>query len=137
MFTNFYLFLLSKFTAQNNFHTRHLAKILIHLAWCLQECVTSSGVASAALVKSLNALYISSVFLKYVIENARSDNFEELHLSIDKSEPLPGTFSTGDVLILLMPLFPYFFPPGVCFYLCIFAILKQIKAFSTWSCIVY
>ncbi|CAI9118377.1 OLC1v1019937C1 [Oldenlandia corymbosa var. corymbosa] len=80
--------------AQNNSQTRHLAKILIHLVRCLQECVSSSGVPFAAFVKSLNAVYISSVFLKYLIETAKSDDFEELYLSIDGAETLPNTFST-------------------------------------------
>ncbi|KAL0287693.1 UNVERIFIED_CONTAM: hypothetical protein Sangu_2681500, partial [Sesamum angustifolium] len=77
----------------NNCNTRHLAKILIHLAWCLQECVSTSGVASPAISKALNALFLLSVFLKYLIENAKSDNFEELHLSMDESEPMPNNFS--------------------------------------------
>lgn len=78
--------------AQNNCYTRHLAKILIHLTWCLQECISSSGTASVAIMKAINAVYISSVFLKYLIENAESENFEELHLSLDESEPLPKEF---------------------------------------------
>ncbi|KAL3507826.1 hypothetical protein ACH5RR_033208 [Cinchona calisaya] len=83
----------SQLFAQNNCKTRHLAKSLIHLAWCLQECVSTSGVPSTALVRALNALYISSVFLKYFVENAKSDNFEELHLSLDSNEAIPTTFS--------------------------------------------
>ncbi|XP_011073465.1 dymeclin isoform X2 [Sesamum indicum] len=82
--------------AINNCNTRHLAKILIHLAWCLQECVSASGVASPAISKALNALFLLSVFLKYLIENAKSDNFEELCLSIDESEPMPNNFSRGE-----------------------------------------
>ncbi|KAL0287290.1 UNVERIFIED_CONTAM: Dymeclin [Sesamum calycinum] len=82
--------------AINNCNTRHLAKILIHLAWCLQECVSTSGVASPAISKALNALFLLSVFLKYLIENAKSDNFEELHLSMDESEPMPNNFSKGE-----------------------------------------
>lgn len=79
----------------NNCNTRHLAKILIHLAWCLQECVSASGVASPASSKALNALFILSVFLKNLIENAKSDNFEELYLSLDETEPIPVNFSKG------------------------------------------
>ncbi|XP_020547879.1 dymeclin isoform X3 [Sesamum indicum] len=90
--------------AINNCNTRHLAKILIHLAWCLQECVSASGVASPAISKALNALFLLSVFLKYLIENAKSDNFEELCLSIDESEPMPNNFSRAgeDVGNLIM-----------------------------------
>lgn len=79
--------------AQNNCYTRHLAKILIHLAWCLQESVSSSGVPSLVFAKTVNALHISSVFLKYVIENAKSDTSEELYLSLDESEATPDNLS--------------------------------------------
>ncbi|KAL8048019.1 hypothetical protein ABFS82_07G036900 [Erythranthe guttata] len=78
--------------AMNNGSTRHLTKILIHLAWCLQECVSASDVASPAFSKALNALFISSVFLKYVIENSKSDNFEELYLSLEETDPVPSNF---------------------------------------------
>ncbi|KAL2469817.1 Dymeclin [Abeliophyllum distichum] len=87
----------------NNCYTRHLAKILLHLAWCLQECVSTSGVPSPAFAKALNALYVSSVFLKYLIENAKSENFEELYLSLDESEAIPNNFSKGeDIAYLIM-----------------------------------
>ncbi|KAH6816394.1 dyggve-melchior-clausen syndrome protein [Perilla frutescens var. frutescens] len=81
--------------AMNNCKTRHLAKILINLAWCLQECVSASDMASPAFSKALNALFVSSVFLKYLIENTRSDNFEELYLSLDESDPVPNNFLEG------------------------------------------
>ncbi|XP_059650584.1 uncharacterized protein LOC132296390 isoform X2 [Cornus florida] len=79
--------------AQNNYYTKHLAKILIHLAWCLQEPVSTSAVPSSAFMKAVNAIYISSVFLKYLIENAKSDRVEELYLSLDESEEIPSHFS--------------------------------------------
>ncbi|KAL3812564.1 hypothetical protein ACJIZ3_013832 [Penstemon smallii] len=82
--------------AINNCNTRHLAKILIHLAWCLQECVSASGVASPAFSKALNAVFVSSVFLKYLIENAKNDNFEELYLSLGETEPVPNNISKGE-----------------------------------------
>ncbi|KAJ4722539.1 Dymeclin [Melia azedarach] len=78
--------------AQNNCYTKHLVKILIHLTWCLQECISSSGTPETACMKAINAVYLSSVFLKYLIENAQSDNFDELHLSLDGSEPIPKEF---------------------------------------------
>ncbi|KAK1395267.1 Dymeclin [Heracleum sosnowskyi] len=78
--------------AQNNCFTRHLAKILIHLAWCLQALVGTSGVQSEALTKAVNALHISSVFLQYLIENAKGNTNEELYLSMDDSESLPDNF---------------------------------------------
>ncbi|XP_044500377.1 dymeclin isoform X2 [Mangifera indica] len=78
--------------AQNNCNTRHLAKILIHLTQCLQESISSSGSQSTTYMKAINAVYISSVFLKYLIENAQSDKFDELHLSLAESEPIPKEF---------------------------------------------
>ncbi|KAK7851985.1 hypothetical protein CFP56_040572 [Quercus suber] len=78
--------------AQNNSCTRHLAKILIHLSWCLQECVSTSDASNDAYDKAVNAVYISSVFLKYLIENAKDDNLEELYLSLDENEPIPKDF---------------------------------------------
>lgn len=72
--------------ATNNYKTRHLSKILIHMSWCLQECITNSGASSLAYEKAINAVYISSVFLKHLIENAKSDKIEELYLSLNESE---------------------------------------------------
>lgn len=81
--------------AMNNCKTRHLMKILINLALCLEECVSASDMESPAFSKALNALFISSVFLKYLIENTRTDNFEELYLSLDETDPVPNNFSRG------------------------------------------
>lgn len=78
--------------AQNNCVTRHLAKILIHLGWCLHELVSSSGVPSVALNKAVNALHVSSVFLKHLIENSKGNIYEELCLSVDGIEELPDSF---------------------------------------------
>ncbi|KAL5712454.1 hypothetical protein ACHQM5_014691 [Ranunculus cassubicifolius] len=71
---------------KNNYDTRHLAKILIHLVWSLKECTSITSVPSTAYMKVINAAYISSVFLKYMIENAKSENFEELYLSLGEDE---------------------------------------------------
>lgn len=46
-------------------------------------------------MKAINAVYISSVFLKYLIENAQSNNIEDLCLSLDESEPVPDGFIRG------------------------------------------
>jgi hypothetical protein len=82
--------------AQNNCCSRHLAKILIHLSWCLQECVSNSAAPSEVYAKAVNAVHISSVFLKCLIENAQSNNsIEELYLSLNVSEPAPNDFNTG------------------------------------------
>ncbi|WOK97109.1 dymeclin [Canna indica] len=72
--------------AQHNYHTSHLAKILIHLVWSLQDLMLISSGSSTAFRKSVNAACISSVFLKFMIENAKSENFEELCLNLDKDE---------------------------------------------------
>lgn len=74
------------YAAQNNYQTRHLAKILIHLVWCLQDSVSISAGSPAVYRKAVNAAYISSVFLKFMIENAKGDKFEELCLDLDKDE---------------------------------------------------
>ncbi|XP_011090669.1 dymeclin [Sesamum indicum] len=84
-----------QFFAMNNYNTRHLAKILIHLAWCLEDCISAADVTSLAFSKSLNALFVSSVFLKYLIENSKTDDFEELYLSLGEKEPVPHNFSKG------------------------------------------
>lgn len=92
----FHFHLFSSYSAQNNYYTRHLAKILIHLGKCLQECISTSGVPSTVYTKAVNAVYISSVFLKYLIENAKSENIEELHLSLDESEVIQNNFPAGN-----------------------------------------
>lgn len=85
---------------RNNYETRHLAKILIHLGWCLQECISTSGAPSVVYRKALNALYLSSIFLKYLIENAKTDKIEELFLSLDEREPVPADVTQGNLLVL-------------------------------------
>ncbi|ESW15309.1 hypothetical protein PHAVU_007G061900 [Phaseolus vulgaris] len=70
--------------AKNNCHTRHLAKILFHLACCLQESVSSSGVSPLVYEKAVNALYFSSIFLKYLIESVQGDI--QLYLSLEDNE---------------------------------------------------
>ncbi|KAG5236613.1 dymeclin [Salix suchowensis] len=91
-----------KLFAQNNCNTRHLAKILIHLSWCLQECVSNSGALSEVYAKALNAVYISSIFLKYLIENAQSNSIEEFHVSLNESEPAPNSFKTDQNIVSLV-----------------------------------
>ncbi|XP_057992651.1 uncharacterized protein LOC110632778 isoform X3 [Hevea brasiliensis] len=81
--------------AQNNCYTRHLAKILIHLAQCLQNSISTSGAPSPIYMKAVNAVYISSVFLKYLIENVQNNNSEDLYLSLDEREPVPEGFIIG------------------------------------------
>ncbi|KAI5681396.1 hypothetical protein M9H77_02623 [Catharanthus roseus] len=59
-----------------------------------EECISTPKVPLVAILRALNALSISSVFLKYFTENFKSDNFEELYLSLDQSVLLPTNFST-------------------------------------------
>jgi hypothetical protein len=74
-------FFLNCFAAKNNFHTRHLAKLLFHLACYLQESMSTSGVPPLVYEKAANAVYISSVFLKHLIESGM-----QLYLSFDGDE---------------------------------------------------
>ncbi|KAE8717627.1 Chlorophyllase 1 family protein [Hibiscus syriacus] len=80
--------------ALNNHRTRHLAKILIHLSWCLQEAIRTSGAPSPVYLKAINAVYVSSVFLKYIIENSQTYNIKELCLSLHENELVPKDFMT-------------------------------------------
>lgn len=79
--------------AKNNYYTRHLAKLLIHLACCLQDC--TSGAPSVTLTKALNAAYMSCVYLKHAIENTNIDNIEGLYLSLDENEVALNAFPKG------------------------------------------
>ncbi|XP_027365717.1 dymeclin isoform X2 [Abrus precatorius] len=71
--------------AKNSCHTRHLAKILFHLACYLQESMSTSGASPLVYEKAVNAGYISSVFLKHLIESVQGDNIQ-LYLSLDDNE---------------------------------------------------
>uniref|UniRef100_A0A1D1YGV8 Dymeclin n=1 Tax=Anthurium amnicola TaxID=1678845 RepID=A0A1D1YGV8_9ARAE len=82
--------------AQNNFHTRHLAKILIHLVWSLQESMSTATGSSTVFSKAINAAYMSSIFLKYLIENAKIDNFEDFYITIDEGETKPGILPSNE-----------------------------------------
>lgn len=98
---SFFFFFPPPYAARNNYHTRHLAKILIHLTWCLQESISASGASSIAYGKAVNAVYISSLFLKYLIENAKTVKIEELYLSLDESEPIPTDVPRGNSFLIL------------------------------------
>lgn len=47
-------------------------------------------------MKAVNAAYISSIFLKNIIENSQSGDLKELYLSLDESEPIPKEFIRGN-----------------------------------------
>ncbi|CAN6439611.1 unnamed protein product [Victoria cruziana] len=72
--------------AQNNYYTRHLAKLMITLVSCLQELTAAGAETPTLYIKAINGAHISSIFLKYLIENAKSNNFEELYLILEEEE---------------------------------------------------
>ncbi|RDX70979.1 Dymeclin [Mucuna pruriens] len=74
--------------AKNNCHTRHLAKILFHLACCLQESMSTSGASPLVYEKAVNAVYISSIFIKHLIESVHDDNNIHLYLSLEENEAI-------------------------------------------------
>ncbi|CAO2832053.1 unnamed protein product [Amaranthus hypochondriacus] len=76
--------------AQNNCDTRHLVKLLLHFAICLQDCMSSNAL-SITYTKALNATYLSSIFLTHLIENSKTGNIDELNLALNDSE-LPSRF---------------------------------------------
>ncbi|KAL8162708.1 hypothetical protein V2J09_014197 [Rumex salicifolius] len=84
--------------AQNNFSSRHLAKLLIHLAFCLQECISTSDTPSTTYSRAVNATYLSSVFLKYMIENMGTDSCEVLYLLLDENEAVPSGYPKGQTV---------------------------------------
>lgn len=84
-----------------------MAKILIHLVWSL-EAISKNGSSSSIeslYTKSFNATHMSSIFLKYLIENTKTNKFEELCLSLHDNE------------------MTNFLPKGNCYFL-IFIVLK-------------
>lgn len=96
------------FAVQNNYHTRHLAKILIHMVLSLQESLsTRSG--SSIHSKAISATYISSVFLKYIIENGKSGTFEELYLSLPEIDMDKDALLMGNSFLFILLFVPFFF----------------------------
>jgi len=86
------------YTAWNNCHTRHLAKLLIHLISSLPEAVAAAPGAWAVYSMAINAARFSSVFLKYLIENSKGDNFEEpLFLNLTDSDVKGDGFPQGNI----------------------------------------
>ncbi|KAK7393723.1 hypothetical protein VNO78_22287 [Psophocarpus tetragonolobus] len=83
--------------AKNNCNTRHLAKILFHLACYLKECMSTSGVPPLVYEKAVNAVYLTSVFLKHLIESAQ-DGDVMLYLSLHDDESMPKNI-LGDQII--------------------------------------
>ncbi|KAJ6868171.1 hypothetical protein NC651_033271 [Populus alba x Populus x berolinensis] len=73
----------------------------LHEACKLFECVSNSVAPSEVYAKAVNAIYISFVFLKYLIENAQSNNsIEELYLSLNYPPAQDSTNNGGQSLAL-------------------------------------
>ncbi|KAJ9538226.1 hypothetical protein OSB04_030959 [Centaurea solstitialis] len=85
--------------ARNNCSTRHLAKLLIHLTRCLQASLSTPDVQSVASMKAVNASYIASVFLKYSIEDLKSENLEDLNLSLDEDEAIQNDIRKDESIV--------------------------------------
>lgn len=68
---------------------------MIHLALCLQESISNSGSSSSVNLKALNAVYLSRVFLKFLVEHSKNEMIEELYLSLDENEAIPNKLSGG------------------------------------------
>ncbi|KAJ7522567.1 hypothetical protein O6H91_18G017800 [Diphasiastrum complanatum] len=69
---------------QNNRHTAHLAKLLIHLGWSLQEIASASPGTHITAVKVINATQFLRVVLQYFLRHAKGDAIGEaftLHLN--------------------------------------------------------
>ncbi|XP_014512199.1 dymeclin isoform X2 [Vigna radiata var. radiata] len=86
--------------AKNNCKTRHLAKILFHLACYLQESMSTSGVPPLDHEKAVNAVCFTSVFLKHLIESAQ-DGVVELYLSLHDNDSIPKSI-LGDQTIEIL-----------------------------------
>ncbi|KAK7354897.1 hypothetical protein VNO80_14139 [Phaseolus coccineus] len=86
--------------AKNNCNTRHLAKILFHLACYLQESMSTSGVPLLVYEKAVNAVCFTSVFLKHLIESAQ-DGVLVLYLYLQDNESIPKSI-LGDQTIEIL-----------------------------------
>jgi len=89
-----------RFAAKNNCKTRHLAKILFHLACYLQESMSTSGVPLLVYEKAVNAVSFSSVFLKHLIESAQ-DGVLVLYLYLHDNESIPKSILGGKYYVVL------------------------------------
>lgn len=74
--------------AQNNRITCHIARLLIHLVWSLQEMAVTRETTYVPL-KALNASHLSWVFLKYFIEHLKSEELvESFSVTLSDAEAL-------------------------------------------------
>ncbi|CAJ1967038.1 unnamed protein product [Sphenostylis stenocarpa] len=87
--------------AKNNCNTRHLAKILFHLACYVQESMSTSGVPPLVYEKAVNVVYFTSVFLKHLIGSAQ-DGGVELYLSLHDNESIPKSIMGDQTIEILV-----------------------------------
>lgn len=82
---------------QNSIFTCHLAKLLLHLAWSLQEISRGTPAAHVSGLKATNAVRFSSVFLKHLIEHGSTDQLIScISLSLSEKEAKATGLSKGN-----------------------------------------
>lgn len=82
---------------QNSIFTCHLAKLLLHLAWSLQEVSCTAPAAHVSVLKATNAVRFSSVFLKHLIEHGSSDHLMScISLCLSEKEAKATGLSKGN-----------------------------------------
>ncbi|KAI5058263.1 hypothetical protein GOP47_0026433 [Adiantum capillus-veneris] len=84
--------------AQNSIFTGHLSKLLLHLAWSLQDVSYAVPPANVpSILKATNAVRFSSVFLKHLIENGSSDQLMScISLCLSEKEAKATGLSKGN-----------------------------------------
>ncbi|MCO5600246.1 hypothetical protein L7F22_054356 [Adiantum nelumboides] len=83
--------------AQNSIFTGHLSKLLLHLAWSLQEVLCAAPPANVSVLKATNAVRFSNVFLKYLIEKGSSDQLIScISLCLSEKEAKATGLSKGN-----------------------------------------
>ncbi|MCO5604280.1 hypothetical protein L7F22_058445 [Adiantum nelumboides] len=86
-----------KSIVQNSRSTGHLAKLLVHLGWSLQEVSDSSTDVQLKFARTTNAVRFSSVFLKYAIEHLTKEELKScLALSLNDQEAVFSGLKKGN-----------------------------------------
>ncbi|MCO5572356.1 hypothetical protein L7F22_026109 [Adiantum nelumboides] len=83
--------------SRNSIFTGHLSKLLLHLAWSLQEVLCAAPPANVSFLKATNAIRFSSVFLKHLIEKGSSDQLIScISLCLSEKEAKATGLSKGN-----------------------------------------
>ena len=83
-------------SALNSRFTGHLAKLLLHSAWSLQEVSSDAPTSVMTFLKATNAIRFSSVFLKHLIEHTTYGQLMAcLSLSLNEKEAQASGLSKG------------------------------------------